>query len=40
MDEMRSWPSAERDQGITVVHTIPASAAIFTDMSNNESAPM
>lgn len=24
MDDMRPWPSAKRDQGITVLHAIPA----------------
>lgn len=40
MDVMRPWPCVERDQGITVLHAIPASVAIFTDMSNNESVSM
>lgn len=37
MDEMLLWPSAERDQGITVL-CYPTSTAILTNMSNNERA--
>lgn len=40
MDEIQLRPSAGRDQGITVLCCYPNSAAIFTDMSNNESVPM
>lgn len=39
MDEMRSWPSAERDQGITVFHAIPA-AQLFLRTCQIMSVPM
>ena len=40
MDDMRPWPSAGARSGDYCPPHHPSSAAIFTDMSNNESGPM